>query len=340
MVTVNKNLKGLLDSDINENNIKKINLSDYEIGDKLYKINCGYVAICRKIKTNQIYSLKVINKSELIKTKYISCPYSEYKILSSIYHPFITELKGINNTDPYNLFYLSDFLTGGPLKLLIKTSQRLTIDYAKFYVASIITVFDYLHKKNIIYRNLRPENIVFETNGYIKLTDFFFSKKLIDDFSYSLCGIPEYYAPEMINQTGYNKSIDYWQLGILFYEMMVGFPPFMDSDPLKLYSKIKICNVKFPKNINKNAKNMIKHFLNVDKYKRLGCTKKGIYEIIQHSLFENFDWEALLHRSMNPPFIPKVNRLLYFSRYKKLENVYLEDNNIAIPKDKDPFYNW
>jgi serine/threonine protein kinase len=328
-------------SDINSNNhIEKINLNDFEIGDRLFKSNIYSLYICKKIKTKKIYSLKVINKAELIKSKHVDYPLNEYQNLSSIYHPFIMEIKGINNTDPYNLYFLNEFSTGGPLKYLLKVNQLLPIEYIKFYSASIITIFDYLHKKNIIYRDLRAENILFNIDGYIKLSDFLLSKKLKQDYSYSLCGLPEYYPPEMINQTGYNKSIDFWQLGILLHEMSTGNLPFIDSDPMKLYQKIKKGKIHFSKNINKNVKNLIKHFLNPDKYKRLGCTKKGIYEIVQHPFFENFDWEGLLHRNLKPPFIPKINQLLFVCNYKQIEKLHLEENCVAIPKEKDPFYNW
>ena len=327
-------------SEINGNSIEKINLSEFEIGEKISKNSGGYTAICKKTKTNKIYSLFVLSKAEIMKTKHIDYPLNLYQNLSSLYHPFIIELKGINNTDPYNLFFLFEFLTGGPLKYLIKVNKKLPIEYAKFYSACIITVFDYLHKKNIIYRDLRPENIIFNMNGYIKLSDFFLSKKLKNDYAYSTCGMLEYYPPEMINNTGYNKSIDFWQLGILLYEMLIGSTPFSDSDPVNLFSKIKKCKIVFPKNTNKNAKNLIKHFLNTDIYKRLGCTKKGIYEIVQHPFYDGFDWEALLHRSLEPPFIPKINQLIYLSNYRKLENIHLDDNCVPIQKEKDPFYNW
>ena len=320
--------------------IERFNLSDFEIGERIAKTNYGFISLCRKTKINKMYFLRVINKAELIKTKYIANPYNEYRILSSIYHPFILELKGMNNIDPYNLFFFGEFFSGGSLRLLIKLNQNLPIEYVRFYMASIITVFDYLHKKKIIYRDLRPENVLINSDGYIKIVDFFLAKTLIKDFTLTICGNPEYYSPEMINQSGYNKCIDYWQLGVLLYEMTFGCTPFFDSDPVKLIQKIKKCKVKFPKKINKNIKNMIKHLLNIDIYKRMGCSKKGIYEIIQHPLFEGFDWEALLHRSLKAPYIPKTNPNFFNCIYKKLEELHLENNCVAIPKEKDPFYNW
>jgi serine/threonine protein kinase len=323
-----------------DNNVERFNITDFEIGERIAKTNFGFISICRRTKLNKMYFLRVINKGELIKTKYLANPYNEYKLLSSIYHPFILELKGVNNTDPYNLFFFGEFFTGANLRLLIKINQNLPIEYIRFFIASIITVFDYLHKKKIIYRDLRPENVLINSEGYIKIVDFFLSKTLVKDFTLTTCGNPEYYSPEMVNQSGYNKCVDFWQLGILLYEMTFGYTPFFDSDPVKLIQKIKKGKVKFPKNANKNIKNMIKHLLNIDIYKRMGCTKKGIYEIIQHPFFEGFDWEALLHRNLQVPYIPKTNLNIFNCIYKKLEELHLENNCVAIPKEKDPFYNW
>ena len=321
-------------------NIEKINLKDYQIGEKIGKFNYGYLVFAKKITTNKIFSVKIFKKSQILQDKPASHVTNEYTNLLQIYHPFIIELKAINNTDPYNLYLFFEYILGKPLRFYIKINQKLSLEYARFYLACLITVLDYLHKKNIIYRDLKPENILINSDGYIKLIDFTFSKKLEKDLTYSIVGLPEYYSPEMINQTGHNKSIDFWQLGILLYEMLVGNTPFIDSNPINLYHKIKKGKIKFPKGINKDAKLIIKHFLNVDMNRRLGCTKRGILDIIKEPFFNDFDWEKLLHRTLEPPFIPKVNREKYNFNGRLFEDDYLQGNEISIPKEKDIFYNW
>ena len=324
----------------NNSFIEKINLKDFEIGEKLGKCNYGYIANCRRIRANQIYGIKVLKKKNLLENKFVERQYNEYIILSKIYHPFIIELKGINFTDPYNLYYLFEFIPGGPIKFKIKLNKNIALEHAKFYIACLITVLDYLHKKNIIHRDIRPENILINNNGYIKLTEFTFSKKLNNKLTYSICGSPEYYSPEMINKTGYNECIDFWQLGILFYEMIIGTTPFIDSDPVKIYKKINKGKINFPKNINKNAKILIKQLLNIDMNKRLGCTKKGIYEIIDSPFFKDFDWEGLLHRKLEPPFIPNINKFSDIARYKRFEETIIDEDAEPLPKENDPFFNW
>ena len=325
---------------VNGQNIEKINIKDYEIGEKLYKCNYGYISFCKKHKTNKIYSLKIIKKSTILDKKIIERHYNEYKNLSLLYHPFIVELKGINTTDPINLYFLLEFVSGGTLKNFIKLNKTLSLNQAKFYLGCLITILDYIHKKNIIHRDIRPENILINHNGYIKLGEFALSKKLEDNFTYSLCGSPEYYSPEMINKTGYNKSIDFWQTGIFLYEMLVGFTPFNDNDPIKIFKNINKGKIIFPKGFDRNTKNIIMSFLKVDVNKRLGCTKKGIFEIIKHPFFKGFDWEKLLHRELESPFNPYSNLFFDFTRYQKLKNNCSEKAEDGIPKERDPFYNW
>ena len=321
-------------------NIEKINLKEYQAGEKIGKFIYGYLVFAKKITTNKIFCAKIYRKSLILQNKPAEHVTNEYTNLLQIYHPFIVELKAINNTDPYNLYLFFEYILGKSLRFYIKINQKLSLEFSRFYLACLITVLDYLHKKNIIFRDLKPENILINSDGYIKLTDFTFSKKLKKDLTYSIVGLPEYYSPEMINQSGYNKCIDFWQLGILLYEMLVGYVPFLDSNPMNLYHKIQKGKIDFPKGINKDAKLIIKHFLNVDMNKRLGCTKRGIIEIIKEPFFKDFDWERLLHRTLEPPFIPKINREKYNYNERLFENDYKEGNEISIPKEKDIFYNW
>ena len=339
-----ENLNNQNDNDksyfFNNSFVEKINLKDFEIGEKLTRCNYGYIAYCKKIRTSQIYSLKILKKKNILENKFVERQYNEYTNLSNIYHPFIIELKGINFTDPYNLYYLFELVPGGPIKYYLKLNKNIPIEHARFYIACLITVLDYLHKKNIIHRDIKPENILINNNGYLKLSEFTFSKKLNNKLTYTICGSPEYYSPEMINKTGYNKCIDFWQLGILLYEMIIGTTPFVDNDPVKIYKKIIKGKINFPKNINKNAKILIKQFLNVDINKRLGCTKKGIYEIIDNPFFKDFDWEGLLYRKLEPPFIPNIHNYTEIVKYKRLEETFIEENIEPIPKENDPFFNW
>ena len=133
-----------------------------------------------------------------------------------------------------------------------------------------MTIFEYLHSKNIIYRDLKPENILITKTGYLKLTDFGFTKFLDEGKTYTLCGTPEYLAPEIIMNTGHGKPVDWWTMGVLLYEMLVGIDPFNDEDPMMIYQMIIKGKVYYPNSMDRDAKSLIKHLLTEDTTKRFG----------------------------------------------------------------------
>ena len=124
-------------------------------------------------------------------------------------------------------------------------------------------MFEYMHSKNIIYRDLKPENILIDEEGYLKLTDFGFAK-FCEGKTYTLCGTPEYLAPEVLLNKGHSKPVDWWTLGILTYEMIAGIDPFNADDPMQIYQNILKGKVKFPKDFDSNAKSLVKHLLVAD----------------------------------------------------------------------------
>lgn len=326
--------------DSTEEKVDKIKIEDYEILQKLEKVNYGVLKLCQNIETDHYYAMKILRKVDLLESKIVEHLYNEYKILLKIYHPFIIQLKGINTKDPKNLYMLFEFVQGGDLLNLLDKNIKFPEEQAKFYAASLITVIDYLHRKNIIYRNINPESILLSSSGYIKLINFNNAKILKNDYTNTLCGTPEYSSPEMLNRKGYSKSHDLWTLGIILYHMILGHTPFEDSDPVKIQQKILKGSPVFPKIISKNAKSLIKHLLCVDPKKRLGCGKNGIYDIISNPFFKGFDWKNLLLQNLVPPYVPLVKGNNDASNYRKLEENYFENAEIEIDKEKDPFYKW
>ena len=320
--------------------IEKINISDFDFYEKIGKNDYGYHKICKNKITNKIFSMKILKKCDILQSKIIEHLQSEFNILSTIYHPFITELKGINTKDPCSLYLLFEFVQGGDLNSLLDEKKQIPLEQAKFYAASIVTVLEYLHNKNILHRNLKPENILIAQDGYIKISNFSYAKQLKNDYTYTFCGTPEYCPPEMINKTGHNKGCDYWSLGILLYEMLVGITPFVDTDPMKIYQKINKCRLIIPKYFTQDTKFLIKKLLAIDPKKRLGCLEKGIYDIISHPFFDNFDWKGLLFKTLEPPYVPNISGPTDISNFKKINDHYYDDGEMPIDKDKDPFYNW
>ena len=138
-----------------------------------------------------------------------------------------------------------------------------------------------MHKKGYIHRDLKPENLLIDKEGHVKITDFGFAKR-ISDRTWTLCGTPEYLAPEIIQSKGHNKAVDWWALGILIYEMLAGYPPFFDDNPFSIYEKILAGRVEWPPHLDPTAKDIIRRLLVHDRNKRLGTSKTGTEDVKKH----------------------------------------------------------
>jgi len=170
------------------------------------------------------FALKVLRKEDILKHKQVEHINAERYILSRVQHPFVVDLFATFQ-DSLNVYMLMSYVPGGELFTHLRRAQCFTPDVTRFYLATIILALKYLHSFNIIYRDLKPENLLLDSRGYLRLTDFGFAK-IVDDRTWTLCGTPEYLAPEIIQSDGHGKAADWWACGILCYEMLVGWPPF------------------------------------------------------------------------------------------------------------------
>jgi Serine/threonine protein kinase len=198
-------------------------------------------------------------------------------------------------------------------------------------------MFEYLHSLNIVYRDLKPENLLICADGYLKLTDFGFAK-VIEGRTYTLCGTPEYLAPEILLNKGHGKPVDWWTLGIILYEMIAGIDPFSDEDPMAIYQKILKGKVKFPRNFDANGKSLIKHLLVADLTKRFGNMRGGVNDIKSHRFFTGFDWARLVQKALTMSYIPNIrapNDSSNFSQYPDSATL-----SPAVKKSDDPFVDW
>jgi len=167
---------------------------------------------------------------------------------------------------------LLEYISGGELFSRLRKEGRFANDVALFYITEIILSIRHLHKQEIVYRDLKPENLLIDKEGHIKITDFGFAKELTNDRTYTLCGTPEYLAPEIIkgSKVGYGKSVDIWALGILLFEMLSGYPPFYDNEPIGIYKKIIAGIIEFPRFFELKVKDIIRKLLNPEASLRLG----------------------------------------------------------------------
>ncbi|MEE6485486.1 hypothetical protein FKM82_014302 [Ascaphus truei] len=208
---------------------------------------------------------------------------------------------------------LMEACLGGELWTILRDRGSFEDATTRFYTACVVEAFAYLHSKGIIYRDLKPENLILDHRGYAKLVDFGFAKKIgFGKKTWTFCGTPEYVAPEIILNKGHDISADYWSLGILMYELLTGSPPFSGPDPMKTYNIILrgIDMIEFPKKITKNAANLIKKLCRDNPSERLGNLKNGVKDIQKHKWFEGFNWEGLRKGTLTPPIIPSFSFLI------------------------------
>ena len=316
---------------MSESRIHSIKLQDYEIGDIIKIMPLGKVKIAKSKRTNEYIVIKILIKSEIIKSKQEQHILNELDILEEISHPSIISCLGFTQDEKY-LYLAFEFIPGGDLFNLLKIENNFLIDKAQFYAGQIVFVFEYLHSKNIVYRNLKPENILINKNGYIKIADFQFAK-VVTDRTYTMCGTPGYLAPEIILNRGHGLSVDWWTLGVLLYEMICGVDPFADDDPMKVYENILERNIQFSSHFDDKSKSLIKHLLEPDLSRRYGNLKNGVNDIKNHLFFKSLNWDKLLRQEIEAPFIPKLkgdNELKYY-------NVYPEYDDNAESVRYDPF---
>ncbi|TPX73530.1 hypothetical protein CcCBS67573_g05208 [Chytriomyces confervae] len=286
---------------------KPFKISDFKLIKTVGTGSFGRVHLALHTRTNTYVALKVLRKLDVIKLKQVEHTLDEKRILEALCNgcPFLVHLYG-SFMDCEYLYLVLEYIQGGELFTYLRNVDKLDNESAKFYAAEVVLAFEYLHSANVVYRDLKPENLLIDSRGHIRVTDFGFAKHLEEDETHTLCGTPDYLAPEVIQAKGYGKAVDWWALGILIYEMIAGHPPFFDDDPFRLYEKIVACRLAFPPFMHPLAKDLIRRLLTPDLSRRYGNLRDGALDIKMHPWFQGIDWDAMWELRMDAPYIPDV----------------------------------
>ena len=322
------------------NSIKKeiifplLNLFDYSITNHYKFGRLGHYHFCTHKKEQKIYLVKILKKSVILEKKLFQKIFDELKLYQKLRNAqFFPRLIGISTSDPKFFGIFFRFPSGGRLRNLLNQNKKLPLEMTKFYVANILLILEELHKNKIIYRDLKIDSLLIKDNGYLTVMDISYSKELKknSDKTFTLCGTPNYLAPEIILNNGYSFSVDFWSLGIIFFEMLMGKDPFNNKDPIIIYQNILTNNKKFPKIIDRDAKTLINHLLVADPKKRYGCLKNGVSDIKNHRFYNDFQWDRLWECALEAPFLPTFEEgetiTKYFDQEKcnvKLKEKYLK----------------
>lgn len=288
--------------------IKSVTLDDFQIMKVLGRGSYGKVCLVQYKKTKEYYAMKSLKKDVLLDEDQVESTLLEKKILQSLDFPFLVGMVFCFQTEE-RIYFVMPFVQGGELFQHLRNSKYFPEDKVKFYAAIIGLSLEYLHTHGIVYRDIKPENILMEVDGYLKLIDFGMAKILEgDEKANSFCGTPEYLAPEIITGEGHNVNADWWSYGTLIYEMLFGIPPFFCENVEKMYELITHANVRFPKKItaSEEAKDLLLKLLVKDQNQRLG-SKGGFNSIREHPWFKGYDFDSLLQKKIPAPFKPTLS---------------------------------
>ncbi|GAA56438.1 protein kinase A [Clonorchis sinensis] len=263
----------------------------------------GSVYLIRDRQSNELYALKSINKAILASRRQTVAAEREATVLCRIKSTFVIQLCATFE-DAANIHMVLEYVAGCDLFELLRKHQRFYEPAAQFYAAQILMALDYLHSLKILYRDLKPENVMLCPNGYVKMVDFGLSK-FVPRRTYTFCGTPEYIPPEMIMNLGYGQSADWWSFGVFLYEMLFGVTPFYAKNLRTMYERVACARYEFPPEplITHAARELIRNLLEVDRSKRYGCLLRGTLDIKGHKFFAELHWDSLCALSLKPPYL-------------------------------------
>ncbi|XP_072302888.1 RAC-beta serine/threonine-protein kinase-like [Eucyclogobius newberryi] len=286
----------------------KVNMSDFEYLKLLGKGTFGKVILVKEKSTGVHYAMKILRKEVIIAKDEVAHTVTESRVLQNTRHPFLTTLKYAFQTHD-RLCFVMEYTNGGELFFHLSRERVFTEDRARFYGAEIVSALEYLHSQDVVYRDLKLENLMLDKDGHVKITDFGLCKEGItsDTTMKTFCGTPEYLAPEVLEDNDYGRAVDWWGLGVVMYEMMCGRLPFYNRDHERLFELILMEEIRFPRNLSPEAKSLLAGLLKKDPKQRLGGGPNDAKDVMGHVFFVSINWQDLLQKKIIPIFKPQVS---------------------------------
>ncbi|KAF6779061.1 hypothetical protein AHF37_01535 [Paragonimus kellicotti] len=287
--------------------VKRYSMDDFRLLRVLGKGTFGKVVLCQERETGCFYAMKILKKSVLVEKEEVVHTLTENRVLQQCRHPFMTQLR-YSFTTPDRLCFVMEYVNGGELFFHLSREHYFSEERTRFYAAEITLALGYLHSQNVVYRDLKLENLLLDKDGHIKIADFGLCKEEMyyGALTKTFCGTPEYLAPEVLLDNDYGRAVDWWGLGVVMYEMMCGRLPFYSTDHEILFELILQENVVFPAHISPFAQDLVSKLLIKDPANRLGGGPRDALEVMTHRLFVAIDWDRLIRKDVIPPWKPDV----------------------------------
>lgn len=305
-----------LESDVGFSTFSSI--EEFEVGTIVGRGSFGTVVVARHKSKGKVVAIKIIQKSKIVTRGGYNFVKNERQVIGSVRSKYAAGFFG-SFQDEKCLYLVQEFVQGGELFRYLKVSGKLNLQHAKTVGAEITQFLEDLHVNGIIYRDLKPENIMISSTGHIKVVDFGFATYLNKE-SFTFCGTLDYLSPEMVRKQGHSFEVDWWTLGILLFELLVGYPPFYSKSYFQTSGKILKNDPIFPQEFDSDAKDLIAKLL--DKNHKTRLTGK---DIKNHPFFKDINWVEVQKCEISPFYIPEIKNEMdtsYFKSYfKSKENM-------------------
>lgn len=286
-----------------------LQMEDFNCISVLGRGHFGKVLLAEYKKSGKLYAIKALKKGDIVTRDEVDsliCEKRIFEVINASQHPFLVNLYGCFQTADHVCFVMA-YSPGGDLMTHIHTNI-FTEKQARFYSSCVLLGLEFLHLNKIVYRDLKLDNLLMDADGFVRIADFGLCKEGMGhgDRTSTFCGTPEFLAPEVLTDNNYTRSVDWWGLGVLIYEMLVGESPFPGDDEEEVFDSIVNDDVRYPRCLSPESVSLIQKLLQKNPEKRLGAGEEDASQIKRHRFFQGMDWDALLAKKVKPPFLPVI----------------------------------